>query len=58
VATEPTEAAPLAWLRDSRDCRVEPGLEAKTLRTEGAVSAKSWSKRWRAAETRSAPAMD
>ena len=60
VATEPADGAPLAWLRDSRECRLEPDVEAKTLRTEGVVSAKSWTERRRAAETpaRSEPVTD
>jgi hypothetical protein len=52
VAAEPDDGAPVAWLRASRDCRLEPEVEAKTLRTEGAVNARSWSEqRRRAAET-------
>jgi polygalacturonase len=61
MASESADGAPLAWLRASRDCRFDPDVEAKTLRTEGFVSAKSWTERRRAEETtpaRPAPVAD
>jgi hypothetical protein len=50
VATAPSGEAPVAWLRASRDCRLDPDVEARTLRTEGNVPAKRWSERRRIAE--------
>ena len=48
VATEPADGAPLAWLRDSRECRLEPDVEANTqamlleLRAGAPAQRRSW----------------
>src|SRR5215831_3392277 len=42
VATPSAGEAPLAWLRASRDVRLDPEVEVRALRTDGYVSATSW----------------